>query len=248
MAEIRIGVDQNHENNQIKNVVAHRVTTAQRTTLGGTLGVAQTGLFVMDTTDLNLYVWNGTAWVNATQIISNAMQIKGEISNANTNPAFPASPAVGDVWIVTTNAGTVGGVTVEIGDQLIYSTSGWFVIQANLGDATTTVKGYVRLATQVEVNTGTDNTTAVTPLTLLTNLDTGNPRAKIYRTAIATLTANTPLTIIHNLNLGNAQDYVYKVSDASGTIKVADVAVGVNSFTIESNKTYTSLRIVVEGL
>lgn len=248
MSEIRISIDQNLENNQIKNVVAHQVTTVQRGVLGGTLGVGQAGLFVYDTTDLNLYVWNGTAWVNATQVITNAMNIKGEISNANTNPAFPASPAVGDVWVITTNPGTVGGVAVEVGDQLVYSTSGWFVIQTNLSDATITIKGYVRLATQIEVNTGTDNTTAVTPLTLLTNLDVGNPRAKIYKQAIATLTANTPLTITHGLNLSNSQDYVYKVSDAAGTIKVADVAVSVNSFTIESNKTYTSLRIVVEGL
>lgn len=244
MAEIRIAVDQNHENNQIKNVIAHQVTTGQRTTLGGTLGVGQTGLFVMDVTDKNLYVWDGTAWVNATQVINSPMQIKGEI-DASSNPAYPASPAVGDVWIITV-AGTVGGVTVEVGDQLVYSTSGWFILQSNLVDATTTIKGYIRIATQTEVNTGTDNTTAVTPLTLKTNLDIN--RAKVYKVAIPTLTANTPLTITHNLNLSNAQDYVYKVSDALGTIKVADVAVNANSFTIESNKTYTSLRIVVEGL
>ncbi len=244
MAEIRIAVDQNHENNQIKNVVAHQVTTGARTTLGGTLGVGQTGLFVMDVTDKNLYVWNGTAWVNATQVINSPMNIKGEI-DASSNPAYPATPSVGDVWVVTV-AGTVGGVTVEVGDQLVYSTSGWFILQANLQDASETVKGYIELATQAEVNTGTDAVRAVTPLTLQTKLDLD--RAKVYKTAIPTLTANTPLTITHNLNLSNAQDYVYKLSDATGTIKVADVAVGVNSFTIESNKTYTSLRIVVQGL
>ncbi|MBP6739355.1 MAG: hypothetical protein KA146_05155 [Leptospiraceae bacterium] len=244
MAEIRIAVDQNHELNQIKNVVAHQVTTGARTTLGGTLTSAETGLFVMDVTDKNLYVWDGTAWVNATQVINSPMQIKGEI-DASANPAFPATPAVGDVWIVTV-AGTIGGETVEVGDQLVYSTSGWFIIQSNLVDASTTVKGYIRIATQAEVNAGTDNATAVTPLTLQTKLDLD--RAKVYKTAIATLTANTPLTITHNLNLGNAQDYTYKLSDATGTIRVADVAVSVNSFTIETNKTYTGLRIVVQGL
>ena len=218
MAEIRIGVDQNFENNQIKNVVAHQVTTGQRTTLGGTLGVSQAGLFVYDVTDLNMYVWSGTAWVNATQVVTNPMQIKGEI-DASTNPAYPAAPSVGDVWVITV-AGTVGGVTVQIGDQIVYSTNGWFTLQANLVSASTTTEGFIELATQAEVNTGTDAVRAVTPVTLLTNLDVGNPRAKIYRTAIATLTANTPLTITHNLNLGNAQDYVYKVSDATGTIKM----------------------------
>jgi hypothetical protein len=176
------------------------------------------------------------------------MQIKGEITNANTSPAFPASPTVGDVWIITTNAGTVGGVAVDIGDQLIYSTSGWFVLEHNLVDATTVIKGYVRLATQAEVNVGANSTAAVVPSTLFTNLNTDVPRPKIYRQAIATLTANTPLTITHNLALGNAQDYQIHVTDATGTIKVSDVAVGVNSLTIESNKTYTSLRVTVIGL
>ena len=244
MADKRIAVNLDLGKNQLKNAIAMQLSTGARGTLGGTLGVGDSGLFVQDITENNLYVWDGTAWVNATQVVTNAMTIKGEI-DASANPSYPATPSVGDVWVITV-AGTVGGVTVEVGDQIVYSTSGWFSLQSNLVDASETVKGYIELATQAEVNTVTDAVRAVTPLTLQTKLDID--RAKTYKTAIATLTANTPLTITHNLALGNAQDYTYKLSDATGTIEVADVAVNSNSFTIESNQTYTSLRIVVVGL
>jgi len=248
MADKRVAVSLDLTKNQIKNFAAHNVTTAQRTTLGGTLGVSNKGIIVTDTDEPNVYYWNGSAWVNLSQVIANAMNLKGEISNANTNPAYPATPAVGDVWIITTNAGTVGGTTVEVGDQLIYSTSGWFVLQANLGAASETAAGYIEIATQAETNTGTDDARAITPLKLKTNLDLNRP--KIYRTTLASLASGTPTVVTHNLGLGNANDYIVQFRDSSGSIVLSDIGTSVNSITIEQNtgSALTNLEVVVIGL
>jgi len=88
--------------------------------------------------------------------VPGAQVLVGEISNANTNPGFPASPNIGDTWIITTNPGTVGGVEVEVGDQLIYSTSGWFVLQTNITEATQ-VEAEVGTATMKYISPSTSN-------------------------------------------------------------------------------------------
>lgn len=82
----------------------------------------------------------------------------------------------GDMYTVTvagTYNWTTGSATLEVGDVLIAEADGvlnnvasWTIVQNNLGAASTTVAGYVELATDAEVTTGTDNTRAITPLAL----------------------------------------------------------------------------------
>jgi hypothetical protein len=94
--------------------------------------------------------------------------------------SFPvgAAPVVGtkkgDYWYVSV-AGTVNGVPFNVGDMLIalvnsastttYAAN-WTSLEVNRDQATTTVLGLVFIATQTEVNTGTDTVKAVTPATL----------------------------------------------------------------------------------
>ena len=76
----------------------------------------------------------------------NIFTLKGEITNCDTNPNFPAGEA-GDVWVITTNEGKIGGaagVDVENNDTLLciqdgtpsgdYATVGqyWVIGQVNL--------------------------------------------------------------------------------------------------------------------
>lgn len=244
MAKVDFFVDIDLNKSQLKNAITHRVTTAERTALAGTLVVADGGLGVFDT-DLNKFFgWDGTAFVDLSQTIQNALTIKGEI-DASTNPSYPATPAVGDVWTITT-AGTVGGEIVEIGDQLVYSSSGWFIVQANLSQATETIEGKIRIATQAEVNAGSAVVAAVTPDKMMTYLNTIRP--KKYAVTIATLPSNTPTVITHNLALGNKDDYVIGVSLNGNGIQLAHSGTTVNTLTIESNKTLTNVRVVVIGL
>lgn len=81
----------------------------------------------------------------------------------------------GDYWYVTT-AGTVQGVTLNIGDVLIANkdsasttlSSDWIFLESNRDQATTTVLGVVRLATTAEAQALTNTVAALTPATLAT--------------------------------------------------------------------------------
>lgn len=93
--------------------------------------------------------------------------------------AFPvgSSPTSGtkkgDYWYVTV-AGTVDGEAFNVGDVIIAnkdaaSTSSkvdWIRLEVNRDQATTSTLGLVTIATQTEVNTGTDSQKVVTPATL----------------------------------------------------------------------------------
>ncbi len=88
-----------------------------------------------------------------------------------SNPV--AGTKAGDYWYVTT-AGTTGGVAFNVGDVIIAkvngasttSASAWIQLEVNRDQATESTLGLVTLATQTEVNTGTNTTDAVTPATL----------------------------------------------------------------------------------
>ncbi len=81
----------------------------------------------------------------------------------------------GDSFYVTdvSNGTVVGTEEVNVGDLLVAlvdapgNTDGnWLIMESNRDYATTTVPGVVEIATQTEVNTGTDTTRMITPATL----------------------------------------------------------------------------------
>lgn len=113
-------------------------------------------------------------------LVSSGVNIIGVI-DASTNPDYPAATAVGDAYHISV-AGRIGGGAgelVEPGDLVVatainpggdQATVGddWIIMQTNTDQATETVAGVIRIATQTETNTGTDDETAVTPLKLAT--------------------------------------------------------------------------------
>lgn len=236
MADKKYTGNLNLQNNQILNGLFEIVATLPATPLQAR--------FVFLTSDKNFYGYSGTAWINLSQIITNAVTLKGEI-NASGNPAYPTSPTVGDQYIITT-AGTVGGTTMKVGDELIYSTSGWFPIGRDLLPATQALAGFLRLATQAEVATGTDATTAISPATLAGQIGTYG-FAKKYRTLLATLAANTPTIVTHNLGLANADDLICSVSTGGEQVEMSILNTSVNSITITSNIALTNITVVCVG-
>jgi len=98
--------------------------------------------------------------------------------DCSTNPNYPASNK-GDRWEVTV-AGKIGGpsgINVDIYDEIVCVTASasgnhatvganFYIVQGNIERATETTSGYIQLATDSEVQTGTDNEKAVTSLKL----------------------------------------------------------------------------------
>jgi len=98
--------------------------------------------------------------------------------DCSTNPNYPASNQ-GDRWEVTV-AGKIGGalgINVDVYDEIVCKTTSvsgnqatvganFYIVQGNIERATETTSGYIQLATDVEVQAGTDNSKAVTSLKL----------------------------------------------------------------------------------
>ena len=107
---------------------------------------------------------------------------KGTI-DCSMNPNYPAALA-GDAYTVSAG-GKIGGAAGEDvqemdvivclvdnagGDQASVGAS-WNVIQSNVSQATETIAGIIKVASQALVNGGTDDLSAITPLKLKTLLD-----------------------------------------------------------------------------
>ena len=115
------------------------------------------------------------AYVDAAVATADAFTVQGWL-DCSTNPNYPAANA-GDSYRVTVSGkiGWVSGVIVEVWDLIIcftdatasgdHATVGaeWIVEQTNLEAASETVAGYVELATDAEVNSGSDTARAITP-------------------------------------------------------------------------------------
>lgn len=123
-----------------------------------------------------------------------------------------AGTKAGDYWYVTV-AGTTGGVAFNIGDVIIAkvnsastsSAADWIQLEVNRDQATESVLGVIKLATQTQVNTGTDDLTAVTPLKLKTYLDNA---VGGYAATIGNGT-NTSYALAHNLGTRDVIVLIY---------------------------------------
>jgi len=213
------------------------LTTAARTTLGGTLGANNKGLFVWDI-DLNIpYWWSGTVWVQPTSAQS-GLTPKG---NKAFNDTEPVAPVIGDLYVFTTAGSNTweGTTVVQIGDQVYWDGTIWQFIQGNTVAATDTVPGIVELATDAETNTGTDTTRAITPANLLAN-NASRKSAKVYFNSSVTTVADTPLTIVHSLALQNRDAFVL-------SFKVSNSEVGVDVDSIDVNNCSITTNIAATG-
>lgn len=204
------------------------------------------GQVVFNTSDNTFRGWNGTQWVDLSQIIQASTTMRGEIANAGSNPALPSNPSIGDTYFITTTAGTVGGLAVEVGDQLVRSSSGWFVLQANLQAATQAIAGFVRLATQADANAGADLTTAISP-GVLANFLAAFLYARKFRVVVSSLAANTATTITHGLNLVNPEDLHVAFYQGGAPIELAYTTTSANAMAITSNQTLGNVTVVAIG-
>lgn len=237
---------------QLVNTRIQNITTANRTILAGTLNTTNIGLIVFDTDLLQNFIWSGSAFVSGVAPIAGAMNYQGAYASLTTTPA---SPLVGYVYVITAS-GTLTWATqtfnpsaiVQVNDQVVYRGSNvWDVLQGNSIETTNTSLGVSQVATQAEVNAGTDTTHAVVSSTLNSFVAT-KAFGKVYFLSAATTVANTPLTITHNLGLQNKDAFVVSVKASNGSEVSVDIdSVGVNSCTITTAVALSGATICVIG-
>lgn len=195
---------------------------ANNTVIGNTSGSTATPSAVVIVTDLATA--STTSLATSAAIKSYIDSTIGSLGNLEggwdaSAGTFPvgSSPVAGtkkgDYWY-TTVAGTVDGEAFNIGDMIVAkvdnasttSKADWIRLEVNRDQATETVLGLVRLATQAQVNAGTDDTTAVTPLKLKTYLDNavGGFAANVGNGS------NTSFALGHNLGTRDVIISVYE--------------------------------------
>ncbi len=241
MAEKNVFVHLDLNKQELQNAKAQNLTTAQRTTLAGTLVAADKGLFVYDTTLNKLFAWNGTAFENVTPAPPQVGQYRGGVAHTAAEPANLAS---GD-YVVFTSAGFltnfVPGAVVQIGDLAFYNGTTWDLVQGNVVLATESTAGVMRVySTLSNVLAGDDNA-AVSPLGLLAVLQS---RTQVMN--LASLVANTPTNFVHNLG-STFVDVVFYVNGQNEESELYWRRVNINTIEVTSNVT-VSVDVVITKL
>lgn len=169
-----------------------------------------------------------------------ALSYRGAYNASTNTPNLVANTTIktGYTYVVS-GSGVFAGQNVEPGDMIIAITnnpgatnSNWQIVNRNIDaivDATTLVKGIVRLATMTDYNNN-DNTKAITSQLLRAVLDA---RFGDYTTIFGD-GSSTSFAITHNLNTAFPVVDVMRISD-NQYIRVQKRATGLNLVTLDMN-------------
>lgn len=150
-------------------------------------------------------------------LIAGALTYKGGYNASTNTPSLDSSPIAGikTGWTYTvTAAGNFFSIPVEAGDMIIAESdtptaeADWTIVNKNVTAASTTVSGTVEIATQAEVDAGTDSTRVVTPATLAQRLSAIVSAGRFSQT-IGTGAA-TSINVTHNLG---SQDVIVQIRE-----------------------------------
>ena len=201
--------------------LAKLATVANNTVLGNISGATANVGTITIVTDLASA--SSTTLVTSSAVKSYIDTTIGALGNlegawSTAGGTFPvgstpvAGTKKGDYWYVSV-AGTVGGVAFNIGDVIIAKidaasttlASDWIQLEVNRDQATESVLGVSRIATQTETNTGTNDTAYVTPLKMVTYL---NNAVGGYAANVGNASA-TSFTLTHSLGTRDVIVLIY---------------------------------------
>lgn len=239
--------------------LAKLATIANNTVVGNTSGSTATPSAVAIVTDLASA--SSTTLATSAAIKSYIDTNVGNLGNLEggwnaSTGTFPtgSSPVAGtkkgDYWYVTT-AGTTGGVAFNVGDVIIAKVdaasttlaSDWIQLEVNRDQATETALGLLKIATQTQVNAGTDDTSAVTPLKLKTFLDAN---VGGYAANVGNGSA-TAFTLTHNLGTRDVTIAVYDNSTYEEVIvDVAATTTSTVTVTFATAPASNAYRVVIK--
>jgi len=189
--------------------------------------------------------------------VTGAMSFKGVI-DASTNPNYPAATA-GDVYVVsvTGKIGGASGLDVQVGDMVLASAtnaggdqatvgSSWTILENNNEQATETILGLIKVATQVLADAGADDTTAITPLKLATYITNNGITKKYEETGVSIGATPGAQVITHNLNSKHVNVSVCDTT-TNEEYFLDVVHTSVNSITITAAGATKSVYVTVIG-
>lgn len=178
--------------------------------------------------------------------------------NASTNtPDLDTSPSgigKGDLYVVTVT-GTFFAEEVQAGDILISKQNNptllthWIRVNRNIPEiisASETAEGIIELATQSEVNTGTDTTRAVTPATLQSKLGiTGTLNNALRFTTTIGDNSATSIAVTHNIGRQFVTAQVFQTDSPFAQIECEVRATSTTQTTFIFNTAPTSNQYTV---
>ena len=234
MAEKKFFVDLNLNKNALKSAALENVAVSGVTS-------PASGQIAFDTASSKMAFYNGASWEVVGQLAVDTVNYKGGVGHDGS----VATPDNGDMYIFTT-AGTAtnfGGGVVQAGDFAIYSGSAWDVIQKNIEAASTTVAGYVELATSEETITGTDTVRAVTPAGLKAWQDQADKTVVRKKVFTSQTISTTPNSLSHDLGASVA----VTVYDTDGYQIEVGVQIGNGTVVLVANSSIAGCKVVIEG-
>lgn len=187
------------------------------------------------------------AWVQAlVNSLSSALRLKGALDGSSGALTAPASGVVGDTYYVTgapAGGATFMGDTFRNGDAIVVSTAyssaptaaNYIFLEKNDDLATTAVAGLIQIATQVIANAGTDNTMAITALSLAGVLANGLYTKKITATNALLASASGICTWVIANTLATADLVIQVVEISTGNVVLADINITAGNITISFN-------------
>jgi len=186
------------------------------------------------------------------QNVSSVVRLVGVI-DASTNPNYPAG-VVGEAYLFSAS-GKIGGVLgedVTSGDMLICLNDNaggneaavgndWFVLERNEEQATETVLGILKLATQVLTDAGVDDLTAVTPLKLKNALIAQTQATEIVpgilklATQVLTDAGVDDLTAVTPLKLKNAITVLQNAGNTGAFTKIKTKVIEIGDWNMDTS-------------
>lgn len=160
--------------------------------------------------------------------------------DASVNATFPSMPQ-GTTYKVTV-AGVTSGIKLQVGDTIIYDGAGTtntpYVVQTNIDEATETVTGTIRIATQAEVTTGTNTTAAVVPAYLQAKLTA-------FQTSLLSTTDSRYVRFDTSQSLNSTQQTQARTN--IGAAADSEVVKLTGNQTIANIKTFTSSPVIPDA-